>query len=329
MTAHPTAQPDVTALATTTVTGSQTSVGLAPRTMEEGIKIANMLAKSTLVPKDFQNNPANIYIALQWGAELGLAPMQALQSIAVINGRPSIFGDGLLAVVMASGLLEYIKEPPVTDGIAMCEVQRKGWPEPRTVTFSVADAKQAGLWDKQGPWRTYPNRMLQMRARGWALRDTFADVLRGVAVAEEVQDMPEKQVNAQVVGMPRRLSEVAAAERQTDEATEPDTSPADEPANQPPKAPDAHPPEASPTGHPAETQEAPKDATTGVTVIAESDRRTLFAEARKSGRSVSDIKAHVKETCGIESTKQIPVGKFPEILTWARTPVREPGEDDA
>ena len=325
MTAHPKAQSGVTALATTTVTGSQTSVGLAPRTMEEGIKIANMLAKSTLVPKDFQNNPANIYIALQWGAELGLAPMQALQSIAVINGRPSIFGDGLLAVVMASGLLEYIKEPPVTDGIAMCEVQRKGWPEPRTVTFSVADAKQAGLWDKQGPWRTYPNRMLQMRARGWALRDTFADVLRGVAVAEEVQDMPEKQVNAQVVGMPRRLSEVAAPERQGEDA--PDTPSPDEPTDQPAAASEPDTREASPGPQP--TEESPKDAATAETVIAEADRRTLFAEARKSGRSVLDIKAYVKETYGIESTKQIPVDTFPEILTWARTPVREPGEDDA
>src|SRR5690606_6210149 len=59
---------------------------------------------------------------------------------------------------------------------------------PIKATFSVADAKKAGLWGKQGPWQQYPKRMLSMRARAFALRDGFADVLRGLGIAEEVQD---------------------------------------------------------------------------------------------------------------------------------------------
>ena len=67
--------------------------------------------------------------------------------------------------------------------------------------FSMQDAKQAGLTGKQGPWSQYPRRMLQMRARAFALRDVFADVLRGVHVAEEAQDISERDMGAaDVVG---------------------------------------------------------------------------------------------------------------------------------
>jgi hypothetical protein len=67
---------------------------------------------------------------------------------------------------------------------------RRGQP-PERRTFSVADAKRAKLWFKAGPWTTYPDRMLQMRARGFAIRDVFPDALRGVITAEEAVDIVE------------------------------------------------------------------------------------------------------------------------------------------
>ena len=60
---------------------------LVPRNLDDALKISNTLSKSGLVPKDFQGKPENVFVAIQWGLELGLAPLQALQSIAVINGR--------------------------------------------------------------------------------------------------------------------------------------------------------------------------------------------------------------------------------------------------
>lgn len=165
------------------------TMGIAPTNLEEGFRLAEMLSKSTLVPKDFQGNPGNVLIAIQMGIEIGLAPMQALQSIAVINGRPSIWGDGLLALVVNSGLLEGQPEESFKDGVASCTVKRKGWPEKVTRSFSIDDAKKARLWTKQGPWQEYPERMLQMRARAFCLRDVFPDVLRGLAVAEEQRDV--------------------------------------------------------------------------------------------------------------------------------------------
>lgn len=168
------------------------NLGLMPATLTEAMEFAGFLAKSTIVPKDFANNPGNILVAIQWGMELGLQPMQAMQNIAVINGRPSLWGDAVIALVRASPLCEYVKE--TDDGeTATCRVKRRGEDE-HVATFSMADAKTAGLIGKQGPWAQYPKRMRQMRARGFALRDMFADVLRGMPVAEELQDTPTEPI---------------------------------------------------------------------------------------------------------------------------------------
>lgn len=167
---------------------------LAPQNLDEALKFADYLANSDIVPKDFQRKPANILVAVQWGMELGLQPMQAMQSIAVINGRPSLWGDAVIALVRSSPLCEYVYESD--DGeTATCRVKRVG-EEEQARTFSMTDAGLAGLKGKQGPWSQYPKRMRQMRARSFALRDVFPDVLRGMPMAEEVQDIPtERELN--------------------------------------------------------------------------------------------------------------------------------------
>ncbi|EER60461.1 hypothetical protein AcdelDRAFT_1986 [Acidovorax delafieldii 2AN] len=164
---------------------------LSPQTFEQAMKFSHMLADSDLVPKDFRGKPGNCLIAMQWGSELGLKPLQALSNIAVVNGRAALWGDAVIALVRSSPLCEYVQESD--DGhTATCRAKRKGQPE-QVVTFSMDDAKQAGLAGKQGPWAQYPKRMRQMRARAFALRDVFPDVLRGMPVAEEVQDMPPER----------------------------------------------------------------------------------------------------------------------------------------
>jgi hypothetical protein len=123
--------------------------------------------------------------------EVGLTPMAALQSIAVVNGRPSVWGDGAIGLVRSSGLLEEFEEGLKGEGdsrIAFCRVRRRG-EDPLERTFSWDDAKKAGLTTKTGPWQAYPNRMLVMRASAFALRDAFADVLRGLSIREEQEDV--------------------------------------------------------------------------------------------------------------------------------------------
>jgi hypothetical protein len=161
---------------------------LAPQSFDQAITFADYLAASDLVPKDFKGKPGNCLIAVQWGAELGLQPLQAIQNIAIINGRPSLWGDVMLALVRASALCEYVVES-IQGTVATCRVKRRGEPE-QVREFTMEDAKTAGLANKDGPWKQYPKRMLQMRARAWALRDVFTDVLKGLHMAEEAMDMP-------------------------------------------------------------------------------------------------------------------------------------------
>jgi hypothetical protein len=148
------------------------------------------VVNSNLAPKTFQS-PEAVMVAIQHGMELGLAPMQALQSIAVINGRPVIWGDAALALATAHPDFEDIDETS-RDGTAICTVKRKGR-TPVTREFSEADAKRAGLLGKAGPWTQYPKRMLQMRARAFAIRDAFPDALKGVGIREEISDIKPAQ----------------------------------------------------------------------------------------------------------------------------------------
>lgn len=171
-----------------TVAQRQTPYQMVPANFEQAMQLANMMAESDLVPKDFKGKPANCFLAMQMGAELGLSPMQALQGIAIINGRPSVWGDAMLALCQSKPYFEWIDEHFEQDGTAVCTVKRKGY-EPHTVTFSDKDAVKAGYDKKPGPWQSSYSRMKQMRARAFALRDRFADALKGVSMAEEAMDL--------------------------------------------------------------------------------------------------------------------------------------------
>jgi hypothetical protein len=181
-----------------------TNRGFAPTTLTEAMTFSDMLANSSMVPRAYQGKPQDILVCVQWGMEMGLAPMQALQNIAVINGKPSVYGDALMALVQASPVCEDIEEFFEHEGtpnpVAVCVAKRKGR-KPVTARFSVEDAKRAGLWAKQGPWTAYPKRMMQMRARGFALRDAFPDVLKGMITAEEAQDYQEETKPRQVANL--------------------------------------------------------------------------------------------------------------------------------
>lgn len=190
----------------------------APKSTAEAMELAKTLASSQLIPKAFQQRPGDVFVAMMWSHSLGIPIVQGLQGIAVINGKPSLYGDALLAVCMGSGQMADIEETVTgsADNLtATCKVTRRGKPTPVVSTFSMADARAAGLLGKPGPWKQYTSRMLKMRARAFALRDAFPDVLSGIASAEEMQDIEgtatekaTENVAEQVAKMPRRRSKL-------------------------------------------------------------------------------------------------------------------------
>lgn len=176
--------------------------GLDLKSFEDMWRFAVAVSKTPFVPKGMEK-PETIMVAVQMGLELGISPMQALQNIAVINGKPSIYGDLAKGLVMASGLCESFREwyeGKDDDRKAICEVKRAGM-DPLRREFGIADAKRAKLWGKAGPWTEYWPRMLRWRAVSWAIRDAFPDVIKGIGIREEIEDYHVPEVGIVEQGM--------------------------------------------------------------------------------------------------------------------------------
>lgn len=185
---------------------------IIPQSIEDVFRVAKGVAQSGLAPealvknKDENEAAMAIAVAIMSGAELGLKPMVALRSFTVINGKPALYGDGLINVVRQSGKVAYLRTGCETrDGkmVGWCEAKRNDTGEDKRVEFTQDQAVRAGLWQTSGasPWAKYPERMLAWRAAGYCLRELFGDVLGGIrdefeereiadADFEEVQTAP-------------------------------------------------------------------------------------------------------------------------------------------
>jgi hypothetical protein len=188
---EPTNTREIQAAAPELVYGRQ---GITLRTFDELHRFANYVVKSNFAPKGM-TKVEDAMAAIQLGAEVGLSPMSALQRIAVINGRPTVWGDALLGICQRFNRFDHGAFRESLEGkeyedtyTAICFVKRIGSEAGVESRYSVADAKKANLWGKQGTWTTNPKRMLKYRARAFALRDAFADVVTGLYDRDEMLD---------------------------------------------------------------------------------------------------------------------------------------------
>jgi hypothetical protein len=163
---------------------------LVPQSLDDAFRLAKALSLSgDMVPKSFQGNEQATMAAIIKGMEIGLAPMQALASIAVINGRASLWGDALPALMLRAGHHVDVDYEGAGDALtAVASLTRGDTGKTIVRRFSMADAKRAGLLGKAGPWTQYPQRMIAARARSWAIRDGAADALMGLQTSDETQD---------------------------------------------------------------------------------------------------------------------------------------------
>jgi hypothetical protein len=168
-------------------------------TIDDLWRFCGIVVKTTFCPKGF--TPETCLVAIQFGMEVGLTPMQALQNVAVISGKPALFGDAPLALCRTHqdwqpGAFKEWTEGEGEDMVAYCQVGRRG-EELITQSFSWQDAKRAGLTGSD-TYRKYPQRMLMFRARGWALRDMYGDKLKGLWSEHEARDQGESQGTTRV-----------------------------------------------------------------------------------------------------------------------------------
>ena len=196
---------------------------LVPQNLDEAFRLAQALARSgDMVPKHYQGQPEAAMAAIIRGMEVGLAPMQALASIAVINGRPTLWGDAMGALVQRAGHTIDVDYEGAGDNLTAVATLTRGDTGKKIVRrFSMADAKRAGLAGKPGPWQQYPQRMIAHRARSWAVRDGAADALMGLQVAEEVSDYGPDAARDVTPSAPRRGGAIyRTPEPETDEILE-------------------------------------------------------------------------------------------------------------
>lgn len=289
--------------------------GLVLRSLDDIWRYAGIIQQSGVAPKGMDTRE-QIVIAIQLGQELGLPMLSAIQNIAVINGRPTVWGDAIPALCMNSPAWDQGAFSEFIDGVdsrgnltdtsmAICRVRRKGGQLVERI-YSVADAKKAGLWGKAGPWQQYPKRMLQMRARSWAIRDTFPDVLKGLQVREEVEDFVDVEpMPARPLIQPPKRVEMPAPQTETAETIEPPT--------QAPAPDNAH-----ETGYAeGEIPNEDEGRTRSLVRVTDAQRKRFYAIGKGNGKTDKQMKDYLSEIWNITSTKDITIDIYDEVCEWA------------
>lgn len=180
---------------------------IAPTTVEEAARMAQAVIVGNLAPSGYNNDPGKIMLGIMSALEAGLPPLYGLRQIAIIQGRPVIWGDGAMALVQSKNLISFYEERELPQAGAAAtlptnlnewpdsfgyevEIKRRGQEGSYVGRFTVGDARRAKLWlnAKKVPWLEHPLRMLKIRARAFPLRDGFADALGGIAIREEIED---------------------------------------------------------------------------------------------------------------------------------------------
>lgn len=189
-----TGTPQTTALAVRSAAAGMAAY--VPQNLEQALKICDYMSKAKTVPVAYQGQPADIFLAVAFGAELGLSPAAALKAIHVIKGKTSLYADAAHGVCLGHPKCERFVRVPVEDPttIATFEVMRSGWTEPQQFSFTMAEAEVGGLLSNAN-YKKFPARMLEARCKMIAARLSFPDLLAGVYCPEEIIDMVEDTPN--------------------------------------------------------------------------------------------------------------------------------------
>lgn len=198
-------------------------IPFSPQNLNEAMTISTQLAKSDLCPKSFGQRPENVLAAIMMGHELGFGVMQSLSNIAVVNGRASVWGEAVTALILDSGVCEYLLDEVTGSGKDLAvtiKTKRKGMPE-YTFTYTWADAEKAGLTGKD-TYQKYGKDMLYWKGLGRVGKRVYADVLKGIAIREIAEELEPEFVGRVQVEEPKpeKKTRKAAASPEPEKPTE-------------------------------------------------------------------------------------------------------------
>lgn len=191
------------------------ALAVIPKNIGEVQSLAEILSKASNLPDALKGKIPDVVAQMLAGAELGLAPMASIRGVHIVQGKPIMSADTMVGLVMSSGLAEYFVQLESSATSVTFETKRRGSPHPQRCTWTMEDAKRAGLASKDN-WRLYPRQMLSARARAELGRSVYPDVLAGVYVPEEHVDarpLPQADaVDAEIVSETGPLDAIDAAQ---------------------------------------------------------------------------------------------------------------------
>lgn len=161
------------------------ALAIIPTSLPEVQSMAEILAKSNLLPEGLKGKAPDVVVQILAGQELGLAPMASIRGVHIVQGKPLLSADTMVALVLGSGLAEYFSLVEETDVKVTYETKRKGSPHAQRATWSDEDTKLAGLNTKDN-WRLHKKQMRRARARAILARDVYPDVLAGCYDPDEI-----------------------------------------------------------------------------------------------------------------------------------------------
>ena len=162
-------------------------------TFQLAYQMAKGLSQSTLVPQQFQNNPANCLIALEQANRLNISPLVCMQNLYVVSGKPSFSSSFIIGLINASGKydMELQFDEEEKDGkpyACTCWTEKDG----RKVTgikITMDMAEKEGWSKKNGSkWVTIPQVMLRYRAASFFARMNCPELSIGLYSKEELDD---------------------------------------------------------------------------------------------------------------------------------------------
>ena len=285
-------QNDKALMAAGSATPGKSMIPFSPQNLNEALTISGQLAQSDLCPKSFGNRKENVLAAIMMGHELGFGVMQSLSNIAVVNGRASIWGEGVTALIQRAIREEgegYFTDKVTGEGDKLAVTvtsKRKGQPE-YSVTYTWEDAKRAGLTSKD-TYQKYPKDMLYWKAAGRVAKRQWADVLKGIAIRENMDEMEPVEVD-QVRVYP---TDSPAPEKPKDEP-KPEPKPEPKKPGRPPKAEKAPEPQPEPE-KPAQSQPEAPAAPVEEELAGPEDAKGEEAEAKPVLRAIGTYEKAVK-----------------------------------
>ena len=175
----------------TAPTPERAPLQFVPSDADQAYRMARALAESGLLPEHLRGKVSDIFVTLLMGHELGLTPMQSIRGVYVVSGKPSLAADAMVALAVRSrDICSYFRVVSSDSKSATYETLRVGSPEPTRMSYTIEQARNAGLFTdgKSSTWTKHPDAMLRARCSSALARAVYPDLLMGVYDPDEARE---------------------------------------------------------------------------------------------------------------------------------------------